>query len=126
MSLPPQFTYAEARELVPQVREITRQADERVSELRAQAARAAPGSRQAHKLKEWVTAAINRWADDITALGALPKGLWTVDFDSGEGFYYCWSFDEADLLYYHPYEEGFVGRKPLTELPGGTPHLLLN
>ncbi len=69
---------------------------------------------------------INQWAEEIMALGALPKGLWTVDFDSGEGYYYCWTLNEADLIYYHLYEEGFVGRKPLSEMGSGKTSPLLN
>ncbi len=121
------FSYDEARALIPQVREVTRDANERMRALTADASQAPPGSTRARKLKEWIDTVVRHWAERIEALGALPKGVWTVDFDSGEGFFYCWSFDEEDLSYFHLYEEGFPGRKPLTESAGnGQPPMLLN
>jgi len=120
------FSYEEARALVPDVREKTVHANEQVQELRARVESAKQDSARARKLNEWINMVINRWAEEIVALGALPKGLWTVDFDSGEGFYYCWSLNEDDLSYFHLYEEGFLGRKPLSEADEQRPPLLLN
>ena len=121
------FSYDEARALISQVREMTREANERVRALKADASKAPRGSKRAHKLKEWVDTVVQHWAERIETLGALPKGVWTVDFDSGEGFFYCWTFDEEDLSYFHLYEEGFPGRKPLAEGAGnGQPPMLLN
>jgi len=39
--------------------------------------------------------------------------LWLVDFDSGDGIYYCWRHPEASLEYFHEYGAGFAGRRPL-------------
>ena len=119
------FTYDEASALLEEVRVLTRAAHERLQALRAQASEAAPGSLRARKLAEWINTAIHQWAEDMNALGAQPKGLWTVDFDSGRGYYYCWSLDEARLAYYHNYEEGYAGRRPLSELADDTPPQLL-
>lgn len=120
------YRYEEARALVPTIREITAGAVERVQELTAEMARSPEGSLRARKLREWISTAIQHWAEAIHEVGGQPKGVWTVDFDSGEGFYYCWTFDEDDLTYYHRYEEGFVGRKPLGEdaRPARSPMLL--
>ncbi len=46
------------------------------------------------------------------SLGAEVKGLWLVDWDSGDG-YFCWRFPEAALAFFHTYEEGFAGRLPV-------------
>ena len=110
------FTYEEAASLVEVVRDTTRSADERLNSIRAELERATPGSSGAAKLKEWINTVIQTWAQDIEKIGGLPKGIWTVDFDSGEGYYYCWSLDEEALEHYHGYQEGFSGRKPLSEL----------
>jgi hypothetical protein len=109
------FDYEQARALISEVREITAGAHARVQELTAEMQRTAKGSARAQKLKEWINTAIAHWAERIEAIGALPKGVWTVDFDSGEGFYFCWTHDEEDLTHYHLYEEGFPGRKLLTD-----------
>lgn len=120
------FTFEEARALIDQVRERTASADERLQALREQLEDAPPHSSKAVKLNEWVNTVINQWAEDILALGALPKGLWTVDFDSGEGYFYCWTLNETDLTHYHKYEEGFVGRKPLSEMDQADHSVLVN
>ncbi len=58
-----------------------------------------------HRLEQEVRA----WAERLTELGLQIKGLWLVDFDNGAG-YYCWRWPEADLEFFHSYEEGFGGR----------------
>ena len=120
------FTYEEARALIDQVAARTAAADERLLQLRQQLEEMPPHSSRAVKLNEWINTVINQWAEDILALGALPKGLWTVDFDSGEGYYFCWMLNEPDLTHFHMYEEGFMGRKPLTEMDQFNPSMLVN
>jgi hypothetical protein len=120
------FTYDEASAALEEVRTLTLAAHTRLQQLRAKVDGAAPGSPRAKKLGEWINTVIHQWAEDIMALGAQPKGLWTVDFDSGKGYYFCWSLNEPRLSHFHNYEEGFVGRKPLSELPDAVPPPLLN
>ena len=120
------FTYEEARELIGKVQERTEAADERLRSLREQLEGVPPHSSRAVKMNEWINTVINQWAEDILSWGALPKGLWTVDFDSGQGYYYCWTLHESDITHFHLYEEGFVGRKPLSEMNDGGPAMLLN
>lgn len=121
------FDFEKARAMIPRVREITAEANARVQELSSEVTRAQKGAGHAQKLKEWINTVIQHWAERIEETGALPKGVWTVDFDSGEGFFYCWTYDEEDLAYYHLYEEGYPGRKPLKETQkAGVPPVLLN
>src|SRR5689334_15505838 len=107
------FTYLEASEALETVRTKTLAASERLETLRAQAEQVGPG--QAEKISEWMDAVVNQWSSDMLALGALPKGLFTVDFDSGKGFYFCWTLNEPVLDHFHRYEEGFANRKPLPD-----------
>ena len=95
------FTLAEAREMLPRVRELTSDAFSRYSELGEDAD--AEDDRQE---------IVRGWIEGLSALGVEIKGLWLVDFDSGAG-YYCWKYPEASLDYFHGYEEGFAGRLPL-------------
>ena len=120
------FTYEEARALIDEVRERTEAADTRLLELREKQEQMPPHSSRAVKLNEWINTVINQWAEDILDLGALPKGLWTVDFDSGEGYFFCWTLNEPNLTHFHMYEEGFVARKPLTEMDQFDPSMLVN
>jgi len=108
------FSFEEARALIPRVREITRAAQDRIEELSAGVSRLGKGAARSRKLQEWINTVVQDWASQIESTGALAKGVWTVDFDSGDGFFFCWSFDEEDLSHFHSYEEGFPGRKPLT------------
>lgn len=52
---------------------------------------------------------LERWADELLALGVEPKGPWLVDFDNGDG-YYCWCYPESGITHYHGYADGFAGR----------------
>ena len=52
---------------------------------------------------------IQNWHIKIRKLGGIPKGLWLVDFDAGDG-YFCWKYPEAQLRYWHGYNEGFSNR----------------
>ena len=47
----------------------------------------------------------------MTALGGQPKGLWLVDFDSGDGFSFCWKYGEEEIAHVHAYDAGFAGRR---------------
>ena len=55
---------------------------------------------------------IHEWHGKVRRLGGIRKGLWLVDFDAGFG-YYCWKFPEAELSYWHTYNEGFDNRKKI-------------
>ncbi|MGE5589732.1 MAG: DUF2203 domain-containing protein [Bacillota bacterium] len=49
----------------------------------------------------------------------LENGL--VDFPTrvqGEDAYLCWRLGEPEVLFWHGLEDGFAGRRPVTELPG--------
>jgi hypothetical protein len=109
------FTYEEASAQIDAVRQTTRAADERLQQLRTLAEGLPQGAPELERLQEQMNEALAAWAESINALGALPKGVWTVDFDSGQGFYYCWTLDESILTHYHAYEDGFRGRKPLVD-----------
>jgi hypothetical protein len=97
-----------AREMLPDVRARTARAVEEVEALEAARDRLRPGPERA-ELDEQIEAVVQRWAREMEALGLEVKGLWLVDFDSGAG-YYCWKWPEAELEYFHGYEEGFAGR----------------
>ena len=56
---------------------------------------------------------LHDWASSILQLGVDVKGLWLVDFDSGDGIYYCWQHPEEKLEYFHDYDSGFAGRRSL-------------
>ena len=56
---------------------------------------------------------------DIT-LRDIPSGL--IDFPAlvaGRPIWLCWRLGETDVAHWHPHDEGFDSRRPLSELPTG-------
>jgi len=59
---------------------------------------------------------LNQWTAKISELGALPKGFFTVDFQSREPeLLYCWTYGEEKIEFAHKVWENFTHRKPLAE-----------
>ncbi len=106
------FTYEEALATFPRVRELTERAVQQIEAMvnRLQS-RAELDARKA-ELDEAVQRIVQAWASEVVALGCEIKGMWLVDWDSGDG-YYCWRYPEEALGYFHSYTEGFAGRVPI-------------
>jgi len=103
------FTLAEAKQLLPVIQRITKGAHEEVMQLTTQLSWTENPERKA-ELEERVQALFEQWQRKVRKLGCEAKGMWLVDFDSGDG-YYCWHFPESEVGYFHGYAEGFRGRK---------------
>jgi len=103
------FTLEEARALLPAVRRLTDDAVHEAEALAKQMQKVGPGNAQYERLDESLNGRIVRWATDVESLGAEVKGLWLVDFDTGDG-YYCWKHPEPGISHYHGYTDGFAGR----------------
>lgn len=114
------FTLTEARQLLPVVRRITKEyallVESKLAQLDALGASKTPA---AVTLEEQVNDIISKWHQKIRKLGAEPKGLWLVDFDSGEGFF-CWKYPELELNHWHSYQEGYTKRKPVAKAQSPT------
>ena len=109
------FTLEEARSLLPRVKEITQHSYAIVEELQEQLESTAE-PREVRRLEAGVNDALQKWAAAMQDLGVEVKGLWLADFDSGDGYYYCWQLGEEDIEHFHRYETGFAGRRPITLL----------
>ena len=104
------FSLGEAQGLLPDVRERTRLAVEEIHTLSLSADdEETEGSETNEGFKEETTRILTEWARDVESMGAEVKGPWLVDFDCGGG-YYCWSWPEETLDFFHGYKEGFAGR----------------
>ena len=103
------FSYEDALLTFPMVRDLTHAAVRRVEAL----LNGVHSREEMEARKDELTGAYDRivqaWAEEITSLGCEVKGLWLVDWDSGDG-YYCWRYPEPGLEFYHSYEDGFRGR----------------
>ncbi len=106
------FSLKEANKLLPVIRKITKETVDQFLLLEAKLKHHETDSEKYKLVENEVNELLNKWAEKISKLGADPKGIWLVDFNSGEG-YYCWRYDEERVEYYHSYEEGFSGRQPI-------------
>ncbi|MGE4131264.1 MAG: DUF2203 domain-containing protein [Bdellovibrionales bacterium] len=108
------FTLEEAGQILPVVRRITQEFSSKVEVLIARLETLQLSQTDTIcALENQINELIQSWNDKIRKLGAEPRGLWVVDFDSGEG-YYCWKHPEVEIAYWHGYDDGYPGRKPLS------------
>ncbi len=112
------FTLDEAQELMPRVKAMTSSVFELASSL-SQELREMEDKHEeerAEELRERLQTLVTTWAAAIRDLGPEVKGLWLVDFDSGDG-YWCWSYPEEELGHWHSYEDGFGARIAVERRP---------
>lgn len=107
------FTYEEALDSFPIVRDLTAAAQRQVQSLVQRVQSHDELEARRDELAEEAERIVEAWAAEVTALGCEVKGLWLVDWDSGDG-YYCWKYPEHTVSHFHGYEEGFAGRMPIT------------
>ena len=106
------FTYGEALDNFPTVKDLTRTAVSQIEALVNRIQSREEMERRKDELEETTNQIIQGWVEKITSLGCEVKGLWLVDWDSGDG-YYCWRYPEDSLAHFHFYEDGFKGRVPV-------------
>ncbi len=109
------FTLEEARALLPQVQDLTQYYYDRVESVRGSVTDP-DDTAEVAQAEERMNGLLQEWVSSINALGVDVKGLWLADFDSGDGYYYCWKLGEADIEHFHRYETGFAGRRPIALL----------
>lgn len=109
------FTLTEAEELFPIVWRITRAAHAKLEPYRRALDTIAPMSPRLEAVEQQYETIVRRWVGKMERLGLVVKGLWLVDFDTGDG-YLCWKFPELRIGHYHGYDEGFGGRRRLRDV----------
>lgn len=108
------FDYEGIIELLPIVLRITRQYSDRVAKLISKLELIRGQDQNVSVVEAEINSLIQEWQVKVEKLGAITKGLWIADFDSGDG-YFCWKFPEDRIMYWHGYRDGFSGRKPINE-----------
>ncbi|HUW98572.1 MAG TPA: DUF2203 family protein [Acidiferrobacter sp.] len=109
------FTLAEAEELFPLVSRITHRSARELEPVRGLLSASPPGSAGLPEIEARYERIVKRWVAKMERLGVVVKGLWLVDFDTGDG-YLCWRFPELRLGYYHGYSEDYATRRPLRDV----------
>ena len=106
------FTYDEALSTFPLVRDLTAAAVRQIEALASGLSSSEELEAKRGDLEEAQERIVHAWAREVAAIGCEVKGVWLVDWDSGDG-YYCWRFPEPSISHFHTYDEGFAGRIPL-------------
>ncbi len=97
------FTREEAERLLPVVRRITESAAARARSLTDELGFVPREEALHERLKGEIDLTVRRWAIKVSQLGCAPRGVWLVDFDSGNGWF-SWRLGDEELSYFHPYE----------------------
>lgn len=101
-----------ANALLPLVYKYTREAVLKTETLALKLEGLKKNSKEFKEICHEFDLAIEQWSHKIHRLGAVAKGLWLVDFDTGTG-YLCWAYPEKNVEHFHEYDTGFDKRKKL-------------
>jgi hypothetical protein len=108
------FTLSEANACVALIRKWTVESQKQIEQL----SRKKSDLKENNRLNELIDVQIREifatWQKRVQQLGAIPKGLWTVDFDHGRGLF-CWRFPETQISFHHEYGHGGSGRRRISE-----------
>lgn len=103
------FTLDEANRAVPEVARLTARVQNRLTELRHAYDENDPETGRA--LERETRELLEEWQDSIRAIGAAPKGVFTVDFRSPDmNVLWCWTESEAEISHRHYTWETFKDR----------------
>ena len=109
------YVLTEASELLPVVRKVTENAYNRLSKLDDRLELMLLCDPRRTPIADEYEKIVRKWIASITRLGAIPNGLWRVDFDTGEG-YLCWRFPELKIGYFRGYSCEFDDRKSVKSM----------
>jgi hypothetical protein len=113
---PIMFSLKECRELLPEIYEITEKYYNKIENVSIKLLES--DNREEKRLQRRINLIINKWTQEMYKLNLKVIGLWTVDFDSGDGIYYCWKYPEKELKYFHLYGKGIKSRRLISLLEG--------
>ena len=115
ISEPRLFTLQDAQALFPLVYRITDQAFAELQPVKQRLDNMLVTDPHIVQVEKRYEAIVKRWVSKMERLGLVVKGLWLVDFDTGDG-YLCWKYPELRLGHFHDYGSGFAERRPLREV----------
>jgi hypothetical protein len=118
------FTPEEANELIPRLEVLVRKLQASAKQARERAAQAGDRANleelaRSDPLIRSIMRAMSKSAEEIQEMGGFLKDidLGLVDFPcevDGETVFLCWQYGEPRLVAWHPIDEGFGSRRPLS------------
>ncbi len=113
--LPRCFTLSEANETLKVVKKITGEAYQELESVKKKLNSLLPSDPRIVSVEKQYESIVKQWISKMERLGLVVKGLWLLDFDTGDG-YFCWKYPELSIAYYHSYTGGFAERTPISKV----------
>ena len=109
------FTLSEANETLQLVKQITSNSYRELQAVKTRLQNLLPTDPRVVYIEMQYEGIVKKWISKMERLGVVVKGLWLIDFDTGDG-YLCWKYPELEIAYYHHYTGGFAARRPISEV----------
>ena len=111
------FSVEEAQQLIPILNRMTQNYVQVVERIMTQLeSLSSENFERIAELESKINKDIAAWHSKVKKLGGIPKGLWIVNLDSGNG-YFSWQHGETQLMYWQNYSQSFKERQPLHQMP---------
>jgi hypothetical protein len=109
------FSLAEAQLLLPEVRKVTRRAVGDFDPVRVRYQNLLDCDPRKPQLALQYEKIVRRWMTKMARFGLVARGLWAVDFDTGDG-YLSWKYPELRLAFFVDSEDLNLTRRSLLEV----------
>ena len=116
------FSLAEAQSLLPVVRKVTSRAVGNFDPVRLRYRNLLDCDPRKAQLAAQYEKIVRVWMTKMKRFGLVARGLWAVDFDTGDG-YLSWKYPELRLAFFVDFEDPHFIRRSLSEvLTEGLPY----
>ena len=109
------FSLAEAQSLLPVVRKVTRPAVGDFDPARRRYRNLLDCDPRKPQLALQYEKIVRLWMTKMARFGLVARGLWAVDFDTGDG-YLSWKYPELRLAFFVDSEDPNLTRRSLPEV----------
>ncbi len=113
--VPRYFTLSEASDALKLVKSITHDSYVQLQAIKSKLEKLLPSDPRVVFVEKEYEQVVKAWIAKMERLGVIVKGLWMIDFDTGDG-YLCWKYPEYEISFYHDYTGGFASRIPIAEV----------
>ena len=109
------FSLEEAQSLLPVVRKVTRRAVGDFDPIRLRYRNLLDCDPRKPQLALQYEKIVCLWITKMERFGLVVRGLWAVDFDTGDG-YLSWKYPELRLAFFVDFEDPNLTRRSLLEV----------